>query len=114
MLTLNCRARARAAAATGGFCSFARELAGVDRFVAGGFPVLVGVSRKGMTGRLHAASDAGVALADSPESTPTSDRLEASVALGYWCALMGVDIIRVHDVAPTVQGMKVVEARSTV
>lgn len=89
-------------------------LAGIDRFVASDVPVLVGVSRKGMTGRLHAASDAGVALADASAPTPTADRLEASVALGYWCALMGVDIIRVHDVAPTVQGMKVVEARTTV
>ncbi|MEM7093437.1 MAG: dihydropteroate synthase [Actinomycetota bacterium] len=85
-------------------------LANIDRFAATDFPVLIGVSRKGMIGHLHAASDAGVALGDVPP-TPTDDRLEASIALAVWCALSGVEIVRVHDVAETVQAMQVAAAR---
>lgn len=75
-------------------------LANIDRFVATGFPVLVGVSRKGFIGRLHTASDTGVALADAVP-TSTEDRLEASVALALWSGALGVDVVRVHDVAAT-------------
>lgn len=85
-------------------------LSHIDRFVASGFPVLIGVSRKGMVGRIHAASDAGVAF-DTVAPVPTDDRLEGSLAIATWCALLGVDIVRVHDVAQTVQAMKVVAAR---
>ncbi|MCL4119301.1 UNVERIFIED_CONTAM: hypothetical protein GTU68_001489 [Idotea baltica] len=67
-------------------------LANVDRFVATGFPVLVGVSRKGFIGRLHTASDTG-------------DRLEASVALAVWSGALGVDVVRVHDVLATTQAL---------
>ena len=88
-------------------------LAHIDRFVATDFPVLIGVSRKGMTGRMHGASDtAGEFPAAAP--TPTDDRLEASLAIACWCALLGVDMVRVHDVEPTVQAMKVVAARNSV
>lgn len=85
-------------------------LSNIDRFVASGFPVLIGVSRKGMIGRIHAASDAGVPFESVPP-VPTDDRLEGSLAIAAWCALLGVDIVRVHDVAETVQAMKVVAAR---
>jgi dihydropteroate synthase len=90
-------------------------LAGIDRLVESGVPVLVGVSRKGMTGRIHTASDQGRTVAvdelSSVAPTPTDDRLEASLAIATWCALLGVDVVRVHDVAATVQAMKVVAAR---
>lgn len=88
-------------------------LANIDRFVASGFPVLIGVSRKGMTGRMHAASDSGQPF-ETVKPVPTDDRLEASVAVATWCALLGVDIVRVHDVVETVQALKVVAAGSTV
>lgn len=88
-------------------------LANIDRFVSSGFPVLIGVSRKGMIGRLHAASDTGEPF-DEVTPTPTDDRLEGSLAIAAWCALLGVDIVRVHDVEATVQAMKVVAARPTV
>ncbi len=79
-------------------------LAHIDRFVAAGLPVLVGVSRKGFIGRLHTASDTGVALADA-QPTSTEDRLEASVALAAWSGLYNVDVVRVHDVLATTQAM---------
>jgi len=79
-------------------------LANLDQLVATGFPVLVGVSRKGFIGRLHAASDANIALADA-RPTSTEDRLEASVALAAWSAALGADVVRVHDVASTVTAL---------
>lgn len=80
-------------------------LAHIDRFVASGFPVLVGVSRKGFIGRLHTASDQAVPLDDS-KPTSTEDRLEASVALAAWSAAFGVDVVRVHDVSATVSALR--------
>lgn len=88
-------------------------LAHIERFVATGLPVLIGVSRKGLTGRMHAASDTGEPF-ETVDPVPTDDRLEASLAIATWCALLGVDIVRVHDVAETVQALKVVAAGSTV
>jgi len=85
-------------------------LAHIDRFVATGLPVLVGVSRKGFIGRLHAASDTGASLGDVTP-TGTEDRLEASIAMAAWCASLGVETVRVHDVSATVQALKVVAAR---
>ena len=79
-------------------------LAQIDRFVATGLPVLVGVSRKGFLGRLHTAADTNCALADASR-TGTEDRLEASVAMATWSAELGVDMVRVHDVAATVQAL---------
>lgn len=84
-------------------------IAHVDRFVATGLPVLVGVSRKGFLGRLHTASDTGVALTEAT-ATGTEDRLEASVAMAAWSAALGVEMVRVHDVSATVQALKVVAA----
>lgn len=82
-------------------------LANIDRFVEAGLPVLVGVSRKGFIGRLHTTSDTGVTLADATP-TGTEDRLEASVAMAAWSAALGVDVVRVHDVAATVQALDAV------
>jgi dihydropteroate synthase len=60
-------------------------LAHLDRFVATGFPVLVGTSRKAL-------------------------RLEGSLASATWAMLQGVAMIRAHDVLPTVQAARVVAA----
>lgn len=79
-------------------------LAQIDRFVETDLPVLVGVSRKGFIGRLHTAADTGMAL-DEVSPTGTEDRLEASVAMAAWSAELGVDVVRVHDVAATVDAL---------
>ena len=62
-----------------------------------GVPVLVGVSRKRFIGELSGAED------------PVS-RLEGSVAAVVWCASQGVEMVRVHDVGPTVRALRVVDA----
>jgi dihydropteroate synthase len=62
--------------------------------VATGFPVAVGTSRKSFLGRL--TGDA-----------PVEDRLEGSVATAVWAVDQGARMVRVHDVAATVQAMRV-------
>ena len=59
-----------------------------------GCRVLVGVSRKGFLGRIAGVSD------------PVS-RLPGSLAAGLVAVLGGASILRVHDVAATVQALKV-------
>ncbi|MFL5296348.1 MAG: dihydropteroate synthase [Phenylobacterium sp.] len=70
-------------------------LAGLDRIVALGFPVLLGASRKSFIGAL----DAGGKSADR--------RLGGSLAAALWGARTGVAAVRVHDVAETVQALAV-------
>jgi dihydropteroate synthase len=77
-------------------------LTGIDRFVATGFPVAVGTSRKGMCGSLIAESDG----ADAP--TPVDDRLEGSLVTATWAMLNGVRMVRAHDVKATWQAAMVV------
>ena len=76
-------------------------LAGLDRFVATGHPVVVGTSRKRMLGTLLARSDG------SDEPTPPADRLEGSLTTATWAVHRGVDMVRVHDVKETVQAVTV-------
>lgn len=79
-------------------------VANLDCFTAD-TAVLVGVSRKRFVGQLHARSDGEVeagAVADA------DDRLEGSLALAAWCAHLGADIVRVHDVRATVHAVQVV------
>ena len=68
----------------------------LDQFKALGFPILMGASRKSFIGRLDGSN--------------ADDRLGGSIAAALWGAQMGADILRVHDVAETVQAMKVWEA----
>ncbi|RMH75022.1 MAG: dihydropteroate synthase [Actinomyces sp.] len=75
-------------------------LAHLDEFVALA-PVLVGVSRKRSIGELTAASD-GV------DAVGADDRLEGSLAWAVWAAELGASVVRVHDVAPTVEALAVV------
>jgi dihydropteroate synthase len=65
-----------------------------------GFPVLVGTSRKGFLGAI--APSAGRVPA------PLEDRLVASLATATWAMLAGASMVRVHDVAPTVQAATLV------
>ncbi|KTS02410.1 dihydropteroate synthase [Methylobacterium radiotolerans] len=63
-----------------------------------GFPVLVGVSRKSLLGRLH------------DRETRPADRLHGSIAAHAVAATLGADIVRVHDVAAHIDAMRVVDA----
>ena len=69
-------------------------LAGLDRIVALGFPVLLGASRKAFIGALDGGADA-------------DHRLGGSIAAALAGAAAGVAAVRVHDVAETVQALKV-------
>ena len=70
-------------------------LAALDALVATGIPVLVGTSRKGFLG----------VLAASPDGTPApvGERLPGSLATATWAMQQGAAMVRVHDVAATVQ-----------
>jgi dihydropteroate synthase len=76
----------------------------LDVLVASGWPVAVGTSRKSFLG----------ALTPQPDGTPAAvgDRLEASVATAAWAVMQGVALIRVHDVTPTVQTVRLAGAPS--
>ena len=65
----------------------------LDRFVATGWPVAVGTSRKSFLAPLAGANGARPGPAD---------RLEGSVLTATWSMLAGVSMVRVHDVAATV------------
>ena len=69
-------------------------LAGLDRIVALGFPVLLGASRKRFIGMLDGTS------------TP-DQRLGGSIAAALAGAAAGVTAVRVHDVRETVQALTV-------
>ena len=61
-----------------------------------GAPLLAGLSRKSMVGTLTGRAG--------------GERLSGSLALAVWAALNGARIIRAHDVAATVDALKVVAA----
>ena len=62
-----------------------------------GVPVLAGVSRKRFIGELSGTDD-------------PAGRLDGSVAAAVWCTSQGVEMVRVHDVGPTVRALRVVDA----
>lgn len=70
----------------------------LDELVALGLPVLAGLSRKALIGQ----------LAGEPRGAP-ADRLGGSVALALVARACGARIVRVHDVAPTVQAFRVMD-----
>ena len=72
-------------------------LADLPRFAELGHPLLIGISRKSMLGRIT-----GREAAD--------DRVAASVAAALLAAERGGTILRVHDVAETVDAVKVLVA----
>ena len=61
-----------------------------------GLPLLVGLSRKSIVGTLTGRA--------------TADRVHGSVALAVIAALNGALIVRTHDVAATVDALKIVSA----
>lgn len=82
-------------------------LAHLDAFVATGFPVLVGTSRKGFLGKLLGRSD----RAAGP--VPVDDRLEGSLATATWAMTCGVAMVRAHDVRATVHAALVIGGHIT-
>jgi dihydropteroate synthase len=67
----------------------------LGELVATGFPVVVGTSRKGFLGALCGGA-------------PPDDRLEGSLATAVHAVLAGAGMVRAHDVAATVQAVRVV------
>jgi dihydropteroate synthase len=70
----------------------------VDSFLALGYPVVIGASRKRFLGELLDAS--------------AGERMPGSLAVAARCMQEGVDIVRVHDVRETVGLFRVLDAMS--
>ncbi len=75
----------------------AQILARIDVLRALDVAVLIGVSRKSFIGALS-------------KGEKPKDRLPGSLAAGLAAVARGADILRVHDVAPTIQALKVWKA----
>jgi dihydropteroate synthase len=73
-----------------------RLLQATSRFVALGHPVLIGVSRKRFIGELGGEAEA-------------AKRFPGSLAAGLYALSQGANLLRVHDVAATVQALRVWE-----
>jgi dihydropteroate synthase len=71
-------------------------LASLDRLAGPETPVLVGVSRKSLVGIIT--------------GRPTGERLAGSVAFAALAVMHGASIVRAHDVAATVDAVKVAGA----
>ena len=71
-------------------------LAGLDDFTREGLPVLAGLSRKSMIGQLT--------------GRPTAERLAGSVVLAALAVERGASIVRAHDVAATVDAIRIAAA----
>jgi dihydropteroate synthase len=71
-------------------------LAALDQLAAPGIPVLVGVSRKSLVGMITGRA--------------AGNRLAGSVALAALAVMRGAAIVRAHDVAETVDAVKVASA----
>lgn len=69
-------------------------LARTEEFVATGYPVLYGMSRKSSLGAVTGLSD-------------PKDRVIPSVVAHLLAAKRGAQILRVHDVAATIQGIRI-------
>lgn len=71
-------------------------LRGLPQLAGLGYPVLAGLSRKSLLGKLT--------------GRPVEERLAGSIALALLAAQNGASILRVHDVAPTVDALRVLAA----
>ena len=76
-------------------------LAALDAFASLGQRVMVGTSRKAFLGVLGA-----------PDGVPVEARLPGSLASAVWAMQLGAEMVRVHDVAATVQAAQLVGRRS--
>lgn len=71
----------------------------LGEFCRGEYAVLVGVSRKSMLGALS--------------GRPVADRLVSSVTAAVLAARHGAAVVRVHDVAETVEALRIMQALET-
>jgi dihydropteroate synthase len=71
-------------------------LARLEALASLGYPVLVGVSRKSLVGKITGRGPA--------------DRLPGSIAFAALAVMRGASILRAHDVAATVDAVKVAHA----
>lgn len=76
-------------------------LRGLRTLVRTGWPVIVGASRKSFLGLVTAEPGPG-------GSPAAEDRLEASLATAVWAVDQGAGMVRIHDVRPTVQALRLV------
>ena len=74
-----------------------RLVARPDALLALGRPVLIGLSRKAVVGRVLGSEKAPV---------PASERLFGSVGGAVAAAWAGASLVRVHDVAPTKEAVR--------
>ena len=75
-------------------------LAGLDQLRDLGFPLLVGTSRKSFIGRT---------LAVDGKDAPPDQRLHGSLAAMTGSILNGAHMVRVHDVKPAVEAVKIAD-----
>lgn len=73
-------------------------LAGLQKFSEFGLPILVGASRKSFIGQVHQSG------------APAEKRLGGSIAAALAAVQRGAHIVRVHDVAETVEALRVLRA----
>ncbi|NNE34840.1 MAG: dihydropteroate synthase [Rhodothermales bacterium] len=78
-----------------------RILKQIGRFTELGGPVMVGISRKSTVGRL---------LEQNGIPAPVAERLYGTLAATVIAVLNGASIVRTHDVAPTVDVLRVTAA----
>ncbi len=69
----------------------------IDRFVNSEYPILVGASRKRFIGEITGKKE-------------PKDRLFGTNAITSYCAARGVSVIRVHDIPPAVDTVKMIYA----
>ena len=73
----------------------------VDQFLALGYPVLIGVSRK---------STIGAILGSKDMPSPVDERLFGSLGVTAAAVSQGASLVRTHDVKPTVEFLKTMGA----
>lgn len=74
-------------------------LRGLETIASAGYPVLVGASRKRFIGELTDVAE-------------PRERVAGSVAVALWSCSVGAAVVRVHDVAETVQALRMWTALS--
>lgn len=76
-------------------------LKSLPQWVAGQYPVLLGVSRKSFLGRILSGTD---------QPAPVSEREEGTLALHAYARLVGVQAIRTHDVLKSKRALRTLDA----
>ncbi len=72
-------------------------IAGLDKFVKIGFPLLIGASRKSMIGHIL-------------DGIPADERLTGTIAVHYHALINGAKILRVHDVKEASDSIRIFNA----